>query len=62
MYFFVESERSVLVVCTAHNIKEVKIFGVVKISNSKAIYFDILVILGYANHILFMCFIMYDMY
>jgi len=52
----------VLVVCTAHNIKEVEIFGVVKISNNKAIYFDILVILGYVNHILFMGFIMYDMY
>ena len=38
-----------------HNIKEVEIFGVVKISNSKAIYFDILVILGYVNHMLFMC-------
>jgi len=46
-------------VCSAHNIKEVEIFGVAKISNSKAIYFDILVILGYANHMSFMCFIMY---
>ena len=59
---FLESERSVLVVCTAPNIKEMEIFCVVKISNSKAIYFDILVILGYANHILFMCFVMYDIY
>jgi len=52
----------VLVMCTAHSIKEVKIFGVIKISNNKVIYFDILVIIGYANHILFLCFIMYDMY
>jgi len=33
-----------------------------EISNSKAIYFDILVILGYANHMPFKCFIMYDMH
>jgi len=59
---FLESERSVLVVCTAHNIKEVEIFGVVKISNSKVIYSDILIILAYVNHILILCFIMYDMY
>jgi len=52
----------VLVMCTAHSIKEVEIFGVIKISNNKVIYFDILVIIGYANHILFLCFIMYDMY
>jgi len=32
------------------------------ISNSKAIYFDILVILGYANHMSFLCFIMYVMH
>jgi len=30
-----------------------------EISNNKAIYFDILVILGYANHMSCMCFIMY---
>ena len=51
-----------LVVCTAHNIKEVEIFGVIKISNSKAIYFYILIILGYVNHTLFICFIMYGTY
>ena len=49
-------------VCNAHNIKEVEIFGVVKIINSKAIYFDILVIVGYVNHMSFMCFIMYAMH
>lgn len=31
-------------------------------SNNKAIYFDILVILGYADHMPFLCFIMHAMY
>jgi len=63
MYFFLKV-REVCWWCAplTHNIKEVKIFGVVKINNNKVIYFDILIILGYFNHILFMCFIMYDMY
>jgi len=33
-----------------------------EISNNKAIYFDILVILGYVNHMSRMCFIMYVMH
>lgn len=33
-----------------------------EISNSKTIYFDILIIFGYTKHMSFMCFIMYVMH
>ena len=44
MYFFLKVREVYWCrVCSTHNIKEVEIFCVIKISNNKAIYFDILV-------------------